>query len=83
MAEKAEENQSVLEWIGASCNTGLRNFCSFTAFTGDVLHAAFGERKQRLRWNDVLQTLNRCGADGICITLIICLLTGIIIGYQS
>ena len=83
MAEKAEENQSVLEWIGASCSIGLKNFYSFTAFIGSVLHAVFSERRQRIRWNDMFCTLNRCGSDGIGITLIICLLTGVIIGYQS
>ena len=37
---------------------------------------------KKIRWRETLFYMNMCGADGLPITVLICLLTGIILGYQ-
>lgn len=38
---------------------------------------------RKIRWKEMLYYMNVCGADGLPITLLLCVLTGIIIAYQA
>ena len=38
---------------------------------------------RKIRWKDTFYYMNVCGADGLPITVLICFLTGVIIGYQA
>lgn len=53
-------------------------------FIGEVSSACIDAIRQpkKIRWRETLFYMNMCGSDGLPITALICLLTGIILGYQ-
>ena len=53
-------------------------------FIGEVSSACIDAVRQpkKIRWRETLFYMNMCGSDGLPITALICLLTGIILGYQ-
>ena len=67
--------------LGKSSYELLMELCSFVYFAGHVSMALF--RCRKIRWQQMVNTLNACGAEGVGITVLICLLTGVILAYQS
>lgn len=77
--------QGMLEQIGA---TGLRvhdEFVGVLTFLGKVVYA-LGDAVRRptsVPWADVARTLEKVGADGLPIVLLISFLIGLIVAFQS
>ena len=67
--------------LGKSSYELLLELYSFVYFAGHVSMALF--RCRKIRWQQMVNTLNSCGAEGVGITVLICLLTGVILAYQS
>lgn len=55
------------------------------SFIGEMSLACLNaiRHPSKIRWRETLYYMNMCGADGLPITALICLLTGIILGYQA
>ena len=68
--------------ITALIGSELLTFIRFIGeMTGSILSTLCNPRK--IRKKDTLYYMNVCGADGLPITLLICFLAGMIIGYQA
>lgn len=77
--------KGMLEQIGA---TGLRvhdEFIGVLTFVGKVCYAVAEtvRRPRSLPWADVARTLEKVGADGLPIVLLISFLIGLIVAFQS
>lgn len=55
------------------------------SFVGEMASACVEavRHPSKIRWRETLYYMNMCGSDGLPITALICLLTGIILGYQA
>lgn len=75
----------VIHEVGNETAELMSDVKSFIAFLGEVtaasLHAVCHPR--RIRWRDTFISMNRCGPDGVLITVMICFLMGVILAYQS
>ncbi|MBO7147348.1 MAG: ABC transporter permease [Lentisphaeria bacterium] len=58
---------------------------TFITFLGELSSAVWNaiRHPSRIRWKDTFYYMNVCGADGLPITMLICFLSGVIIGYQA
>ena len=58
---------------------------TFVSFLGEMTLACLEaiRNPRKIRWQNTLYYMNVCGINGLPITVLICLLTGVIIGYQA
>ena len=58
---------------------------TFIQFLGEMTEAVANavRHPRKIRWKETLYYMNVCGSDGLPITVLICFLTGVIIGYQA
>lgn len=87
MSEPKTDSSIVLtiESYGERFMTFRQELYSFIAFLGETFLAIVEciRHPGKVRKKDLLQTMNTCGADGMPITILICLLVGIIIAWQA
>ncbi len=76
---------SIILQIGETASVIGSEMITFVLFLGEmtisIKNAILKPRK--IRWKDTMYYMNVCGADGLPITVLICFLTGVIIGYQA
>ncbi|MBQ7402035.1 MAG: ABC transporter permease [Lentisphaeria bacterium] len=74
-----------IEQTGDNVYSLLKDLKDFTRFTGDMAEAICHliRHPSTLRRRETLYYMNMCGPDALPISILICLLMGLIIGYQS
>lgn len=75
-------------WIAGIGETAAGFFAecrSLVVFTGESA-TALGDavaHPRKIRWNDLFSNMISCGVNGLPVTILICFLMGVILGYQS
>ncbi len=71
--------------LGGRTHSVLQAFVSFVSFVGESTAALFESlsRPKRMRWRETLYYMNGCGPNGAPIVIMICLLMGVVLAYQS
>lgn len=75
----------IISQIGEATARIFRNIAGLIEFTGEVT-AGIGDALRhptRIRWRETVTCMNRCGADGMPVVALICLLTGVILAYHA
>lgn len=74
-----------IEQTGVGVHSFLHDLRDFILFTGDLAGAIWEAivNPRTIRRRETLYFMNMCGPDGLPISVLICLLMGLIIGYQS
>lgn len=83
--EVQEEAHSWTEGIGHRVYETVQAVRLGLAFIGEVV-AGFAQAARepgRVRWRDTFFYMDRCGVQAVPIVLMICFLTGLILGFQS
>ncbi len=82
MDEKIEQG---IEEVGDYAQGVLDDLADSVSFTGEVTSIIWeGIRKPfKIRWRETLYYMDMCGTDAVPIVLLICLLMGIILGFQG
>ncbi len=82
MDEKIEHG---IEEVGDYAQGVLDDLADSVSFTGEVTSVIWeGIRKPfNIRWRETFYYLDMCGSDAVPIVLMICLLMGIILGFQG
>lgn len=62
--------------------TSLRGFVTFVGVTASAVVEAV-RNPHKIRWNDTIRYMVSCGVDALPVTLLLCYLTGVILGYQA
>ena len=73
------------EQLGVSCSETLhsaRGFVEFLGTTATAIGEAFANPR-KIRWKDTFYYMVSAGVDALPVTVLICFLTGVILGYQS
>ena len=75
----------VPEQVGAKTLSFWYGIQSILQFTGELCLALCRAARHpgKIRWGDVLIYMDRCGAGGLPIVLLICFLMGLILGFQA
>ena len=81
----AERANGLLEQIGDASLLLWKESLNFLEFLGEFGESLLDTVRHpgRIRWRETLFYMNQCGVDGLPITLLICFLMGIILGYQA
>lgn len=71
--------------IGDAAASVFRDALKLISFTGETISELFHALRNpmRIRWKETLYYMNMCGANALPISSLICLLMGLILGYQS
>lgn len=71
--------------IGEKSIGFCRDIKELLGFIGELTWALYEALRHptRVRWKDTLHYMDRCGTDGLPIVLLICLLMGLILGFQA
>ena len=74
-----------IEQTGDGIYNFFKDLKDYIRFTGDVADAIWNtiRHPSKLRRRETLYYMNMCGPDALPISVLICLLMGLIIGYQS
>ncbi|MBN2643137.1 MAG: ABC transporter permease, partial [Victivallales bacterium] len=74
-----------IESLGAVFQNLLDELRDAVVFTGELVSLILqGIRKpSRIRWRETLYYMDMCGSDAVPIVMLICLLMGIILGFQG
>jgi phospholipid/cholesterol/gamma-HCH transport system permease protein len=77
--------ESILEQIGETSLTVIRDFASLLTFLGDLLVVLFQSffHPRSVRWNDFFFYVKRAGLDGLPIVALLSFLLGMIIAFMS
>ncbi len=77
--------KNIVTDIGRDTANGVSGAFSTVAFVGDVFGGLLEAlaRPKRIRWRDVLYYLDLCGRQSVPIVCYICVLMGVILGFQS
>ncbi len=73
------------EFVGAATWKFLCDCADILAFTGELFAAACEavRHPKKIRWRETLYYMDMCGSDAVPITLMICFLMGLILGFQG
>ncbi|OPZ28519.1 MAG: putative phospholipid ABC transporter permease protein MlaE [Lentisphaerae bacterium ADurb.BinA184] len=84
-AGAAEGADSLCEQVGRATVDFAASCRDLVTFIGELVHAFGGacRRPRLVRWRDVLYYMDRCGTDGLPITVLICFLMGLILAIQA
>lgn len=76
---------SIILQTGGAAARFWEELLSFIRFLGEMTYSIRNAvlKPNKVRWKDTLYYMNVCGADGLPITVLICFLSGVIIGYQA
>ena len=71
--------------IGDATVSVFQDALKLISFTGETISELFHALRNpmRIRWRETLYYMNMCGANALPISSLICLLMGLILGYQS
>lgn len=71
--------------IGGGIHDLMLDFVSFVSFVGESTSACLEviRHPRKMRWRETLYYMNGCGPNGMPIVVMICLLMGIVLAYQS
>ena len=71
--------------IGDATAAVFHDALKLISFTGETISELFLALRNplRIRWKETLYYMNMCGANALPISSLICLLMGLILGYQS
>lgn len=85
MPDLPDNNSNIVRQVGDETVRFWSDCRSFVAFLGEVTAAGWEAlcHPRKIRWRDTLFNMNRCGPDGVMITVLICFLMGVILAYQS
>lgn len=79
------KSKGIILQVGEATVRVFQNICGLIEFTGEVV-SGIGDalrHPSRVRWRDTVSCMNRCGADGMPVVALICLLTGVILAYHA
>ena len=76
---------SIILQTGAAAALIGSELVTFVQFLGESCWSIWNavRHPRKIRWKETLYYMNVCGADGLPITMLICFLSGVIIGYQA
>jgi len=74
-----------VEDVGALVDNIVQGLVDVFLFTGDLFASLVDavRRPLKIRWKETVYYMNLCGADAVPIVTMICLLMGIILGFQG
>ena len=74
-----------IQQLGELSYEAWSGFLSLSLFVGSLTLSIWKavKKPRSIRWRETFYYMNSCGVDGLPITILICFLTGIILGYQS
>ncbi len=74
-----------IEQLGDCCLDYRADMHGMVEFLGDVAIVSWKalRHKYKLRWNDTLYYMDLCGAQALSIVTLICMLMGLIMGFQG
>lgn len=80
-----DQQKKVVTAVGKRSYEYLDDLYRFISFIGGTAHALIHAvcHPRSVRWKDAFACMVRCGQEGLAVTILICLLMGIILGYQS
>jgi phospholipid/cholesterol/gamma-HCH transport system permease protein len=83
--KKAGDDENVTEYLGRQTWAGLAELRAIVTYLGELVAGMWvaARHPTRIRWGDTLYYMMRNGGEALPIVSLICLLMGIILGFQA